>query len=449
MELTDSETLDLGAADLQDAVNILVAHEHALCRGDEDAADELLADLEPHLRRLNWTQNEWLRGLSGDLHMLNDDEVLEPSEQHGDEYREALRKGWNPRGTTLSDANGLLALLRKEQNILTRDMVSFGRAGAYRSLGFPQLALEFSLNAVRLASNHLNRLIYQTFLLEDWRVQGEVERATGLGIQLLNSSLDLPMIVLAAVASLHLIAIRLPAEEGRPLLGKARRRVETLLKQPGLDRMILASALLLQGNICWALRRNAEAQRFFSAAIRLNTEDDIPYVAMGLLLQQSGDPEGASYFERAIENGTELVMPLLGLAQYALLDKNYDECRRLSSQALVHAKDDRSRGMADALIGLAIFHEYGPIEEARKYLQDGATLYPENEALRRNYDEVEKAHYENRPREAWDVPAPSVASLIPIYSPEMALRSRSFLGYGLNNLARDQRQTGASLSMAA
>lgn len=449
MGLNEPKRLDLSAPDIQNAVSILIAHEHALCRGDEDAADELLADLEPHLRRLDWPQNEWLRGLSGDLHMLNDEEVLEPSEQSREEYREALRNAWRVGTNIPSDSNDLLALLRKEQDILTSGMVSFGRAGAYRSLGFPQLALEFGLNAVRLEPDGLNGLIYQTSLLEDLRIRGEVKRATDLGLRLLNSSLTLPMIVLAAVATLHLIAIRLPEEEGRPLLGQARRRVESLLKHPGLDKMILAPALLLQGNLYWALRRNAEAQRFFSDAIRLDPEDDVPYVAMGLLLQQNGDPKGASYFERVIEKGTELAMPFLGLAQYALSDRNYQACRKLSSQALAHAKEDRSRGMANALIGLAIFHEHGPTEEAREYLRVGVTLYPENEALCRSYDEVERAYREKRPREAWNIPAPNAASLVPIYSPEMALRSRSVLGYGLNDLAENQRQARMRLPIAA
>jgi tetratricopeptide (TPR) repeat protein len=156
MDLNEPKPLDLSDPDLQDAVNILIAHEHALCRGDEDAADELLADLEPHLCRLNWAQNEWLRGLSGDLHMLNDEEVLEPNEQSGEEYRKALRNVWGLGESAPNDANNLLALLRKEQDVLTRDMVSFGRASAYRSLGFPQLAREFSRNAVRLDPNNLD-----------------------------------------------------------------------------------------------------------------------------------------------------------------------------------------------------------------------------------------------------------------------------------------------------
>ena len=449
MDLNEPKLLDLSAPSLQDAVNILVAHEHALCRGDEDAADELLADLEPHLRRLDWAQNEWLRGLSGDLHMLNDEEVLEANTQGKEEYRETLRKAWRFEASAPSDANDLLALLRKEQDIFTRGMVSFGRANAYRSLGFRQLALEFGLNAVRMEPDGLNRLIYQTFLLEDLRIQGEVKRATDLGLQLLDSPLGLPMIVLAAVATLHLIAIRLPEEEARPLLGQARRRVESLLTHPSLDKVILASALLLQGNIYWTLRRNAEAQRFFRDAIRLDPEDVIPYVAMGLLLQQNGDPKGVIYFERAIEKHTELAMPFLGLAQYALSARNYQECERLSLQALAHAKDDRSRGMANALVGLAIFHEHGPTEEAREYLRHGMTLYPENEAIHRNYDEVKRAYNEKRPREAWNIPAPNVASLVPIYRPEMTLKSRIILGYGLDDLADKQRQAGMQLPIAA
>ncbi len=156
MDLNEPKPLDLSAPSLQDAVNILIAHEHALCRGDEDAADELLADLEPHLRRLNWAQNEWLRGLSGDLHMLNDDETLEANEQSAEEYREALRNVWGLGNGAPNDANTLLGLLRKEQDFLTRDMVSFGRASAYRSLGFTQLALEFSRNAVSLDPKNLN-----------------------------------------------------------------------------------------------------------------------------------------------------------------------------------------------------------------------------------------------------------------------------------------------------
>lgn len=449
MDLNKPKLLDLSTPYLQNAVNILIAHEHALCRGDEDAADELLADLEPHLRRLNWAQNEWLRGLSGDLHMLNDDETLEANEQSAEEYREALRNVWGLGKSVPNDANRLLALLRKEQDVLTRAMVSFGRASAYRSLGFPQLALEFSQNAARLEPDNL---IYQTFLLEDWRIQGEFRRAIDLGLRLLDVPLDIPMIPLTAVATLHLIAIRLPEEEGRPLLGRARKRVETLLKQPGLQKMFLASALLLQGNIYWALRRNRDAQRFFDEAIRLEPEDNTPYVAMGLLFQQSNDPKGAFYFQRAIEQGTEMAIPFLGLAQYALLDKNYEECRRLSLQALARAKDDRSRGMANALVGLAIFYEYGPTEEARERLRTGAALYPENEAARRNYDEVEKAYQEKRPPEAWrssDTLIPAVTSLISVYDYDTGLRGRSVWDYGLSGVADNQRQAGLQLQTAA
>jgi hypothetical protein len=52
---------------LRKAVCVLLEHELAVRQGNEDVADELLADLETHLRGLTGEQNEWLRNLSGDL----------------------------------------------------------------------------------------------------------------------------------------------------------------------------------------------------------------------------------------------------------------------------------------------------------------------------------------------------------------------------------------------
>ncbi len=118
---------DLSAPSLQDAITLLIAHEYALCRGDEDTADELLADLEPHLRRLDWAQNEWLRGLSGDLHMLNNEEVLESNPYSSSEYGRLIAEAWV---SVANDPDSLLRLLRFETGENSRRLVWHTRVDA-------------------------------------------------------------------------------------------------------------------------------------------------------------------------------------------------------------------------------------------------------------------------------------------------------------------------------
>ena len=198
MDLNETKLLDLSAPDLQDAVNILIAHEHALCRGDEGAADELLADLEPHLRRLNRAQNEWLRGLSGDLHMLNDEETSLDNPHPDGDYWALMAEAWDG---VEEDPDRFLKLLRFKQKTFLPEGVAYTRGRAYSIFGFPKVGAVFMHRASELAPQQPYYRMALLTLLNHQSLSDELDKE--LSEILATSTTDPDLVVMAVTLSLR------------------------------------------------------------------------------------------------------------------------------------------------------------------------------------------------------------------------------------------------------
>lgn len=382
MDLNEAKPLDLSAPSLQDAVNILIAHEHALCRGDEDAADELLADLEPHLRRLNWAQNEWLRGLSGDLHMLNDEETSVDNSYPDGEYWALMAEAW----INIEDNAGeFLRLLRFRQERFSPPGVAYARGRAYSILGFLNVATVFT----RLASGLDPQQAYYKMALLTLLNQQERfdELDTELKEMLFDPAADPDMVVVAVTLS-FMRAVKASVGLSRVYLGALRRTLQSAFDQkpPGTMKPTTAfMGLYTLGSIQDRLSRPAKAQELYRQALRINPQDQTVQVSLALSLLQTDVAEAFQIFSQVATAGTRFEVAYLFAAKYAGEQGRFADAAAMAEQAITIAGNPLAVAYAHEFLAISEAELNGPTDKAREHFAEALRLAPDNANIRSNY----------------------------------------------------------------
>jgi hypothetical protein len=121
--------------------------------GDSEEADLLRDEMDRPYSELSYEEVERLRGLSADLHMLDDSELYEPLqpgedpvERSPERLMERFRDAW-----TQGDAETALTVMRLGPLPLDQAQIAYLRAEAYEQLGHPDTALFFAQYAAQLA----------------------------------------------------------------------------------------------------------------------------------------------------------------------------------------------------------------------------------------------------------------------------------------------------------
>ena len=330
----EKKPLDLDAPDLQNAVRILVAHEHALCRGDEDAADELLADLEPFLRRLTWAQNEWLRGLSGDLHMLNDEETFVENPYSSKEHSRLMLAAFHGR-----DSEAVLSLLRMKQSKASADVVAYGRSRAYSWLGFHEVAIAFLRHAIKLCSTDQDYLV---FLLYDLQNLGQYQELWETAQTIFSTAGTSPPRIFLTVGTVFNIREHLPPQLRRNILGRLHQELNQALKaqyDPHFGSAGIALGYIMLGLVQEALGRSAKVEEAFLTAASIYPSDDAPWALLGNFLFRKNPDKAIYCFRQAIYRKTVYAAAYVVVAMAALNQKDYDSCKQLCHLALDNNAD--------------------------------------------------------------------------------------------------------------
>ena len=115
-----------------EAITLLVDLQFAICEDDADRADALRDALDIPLNKLSWEANEWLRGLSGDLDMLCDQEVFEPNELSAIDYQRSLMAAWqnienDPAAVLPFASQETASLTTRRHSIFPRTRLSFAQ----------------------------------------------------------------------------------------------------------------------------------------------------------------------------------------------------------------------------------------------------------------------------------------------------------------------------------
>lgn len=397
MDLNESKSLDLSAPNLQDAVNILIEHEHALCRGDEDAADELLADLEPHLRRLNWAQNEWLRGLSGDLHMLNDEETSVDNPYADGEYWTFMAEAWV---NLENDPDKFLTLLRFRQDRFLSAGVAYARGRAYGILGFPNVGASFMRRASELDPQQPYYQMALLTLLNHQNLPNELDKELA---EILATPATDPDLVVMAVTLSFTRAVKASADVARDYLGEMRQKLQRVFKRNPLEDFNPSTALMglhTLGSIQDRLNRPAKAQELYRQALRIDPQNQAVRVSLAMSLLQHNETQAFQMFSQVALEGTPFEVAYLFAAKYAGEQGMFEDSAMMAEKAIAITKDVMVRAYAYEFIAISEAEMNGPTNKAREYFSEALRLAPNNVNIQSNYDlfQSEAVKAESQPK---------------------------------------------------
>ncbi|MBV9850229.1 MAG: hypothetical protein JO250_11190 [Armatimonadetes bacterium] len=393
MTVLSANNLVLDAPELRDAVTLLVALQHAICNENEDEADHLREELDRPLRRLTWEQNEWLRGLSGDLEMLCDTEIFEPNRLPRQEYVGRLTQAWRD---VEQDPNVLLRLLRKEQDFLSADRVAIARARCYHLLGFQDLFREFMLEAIR---RDPERPLLKALLLVELAEQGTFDDAWQLAQEILSDPRTEPGMIFVAAGRIHSIAGTLNEERARLVLGRLRQEVQKVFDNSPPEDLPLNEAVLgltVMASINEGLRRTSAAREYYLRALQLDPDASDVLMALGLLLFRANADAALPYFEEAVRLGTSIPWPYIVLARKALGQERYGDAETLSRQVLNLSDLPRVQAYGYEFLAISQGGVNGLTDEVIANLEKAASLFPENISLRQNYQEALRLRAEDQ-----------------------------------------------------
>ena len=374
---------DLSDSNFQDAINILIAHEYALCRGDDDTADELLANLEPHLRQLNWAQNEWLRGLSGDLHMLNNEEVFVNNPYSSNEYRRLISEAWI---NVENDPDSFLSLLRFKQNRFAPASLAYARGRTYSILGFPNVATAFLQLAARLDPQQSFYKMALITLLNRQKRSDELDRELK---EILADPMTSPDLVVFAVTISFSRAVKRSEDVARIFLGEIRQELQDVFNQHSLETLNPKTAVMglhTLGSIQDKLNRPAKAQKLYRQALEIDSKDQAVRVSLALSLLPTDEIEAYQIFSQVATEGTPFEIAYLFAAKHAGEQGLFEESTRMAEKALASTEDMTVRAYAYEFLAISEAEVNGPTDAAQYYFSEALRLAPDNATIQRNYD---------------------------------------------------------------
>jgi tetratricopeptide (TPR) repeat protein len=359
-------------------------HLMASGRGDTDEAEAVRCDMDTSWRRLNREEIARLKGLSADLYMLEDDEVLEPArpnERSPDELKAELETSWRQ-----GKWEDVLRLLRKGRSFGTQGQVAYLRARAYEQLGHLDASLLFMEYAASLKPDDAT---YDGAVMELLITLKRYDEAVALAELKIERSKHSPGLLIQAAGILLRAAKERPGEQNRAIYEHTIEVLNGALEASSkLLPVVVVFGYLTLGFCHQALEQWQLARGAYDRALQVSPDDPILLSARGLLLTRL-DPQGAILdFTRAVDRGTVLAAPHLHLAHDALVRRDYVRCLELCIRILSLPQKPHPRLLATALQWLAIaqFELDGPPDVVRQNFVTALDLDPLNEQIRSNFE---------------------------------------------------------------
>jgi tetratricopeptide (TPR) repeat protein len=355
---------------------------------DSPEADALREQMEVPWASLSDVQKQRVSGLSADLYALAGEELVTDPGPERDVAMQRVREAYE-----LRDWDGLLAALRKTQDVWPAAVVSYMRARSWQELGRYAPAYWFFDHAHRLDPTDFH---YQLLALDALLRRGDLDQVVTQSLALLETADAPKQLVFGASRVLHDCARQLPREQASilyrrvaaallPALAEYERNGETAL--PSL-------AIAARINLAMALERlgdDGDARRAYDAAVASHPDSDEVLMARALFLLRIDRSAGLRDLHTLVHRNTALAHPYYFLAHEALLAKQFRSCLDLSDRGLRLAT--RSHMQANLLEWIAIsLYELGQSSTlVRSYFQSAARLDPLNENIRRNLELYDSA----------------------------------------------------------
>lgn len=383
------------SSEFLEAAALLVDLQIAICENDEDRADALRDALDIPLNKLSWDANEWLRGLSGDLDMLCDQEVFEPNELSTIDYHRTLMAAWQ---NVENNPVAVLALLRKEQALLPADVVAYFRGRAYHLLDMQTIGVLFLRRAMEI---NPERVPYKVILLNGYWAIGNLAQARPLAEGILEDKTAVPDEFFLA-AGFMLRIIKQVAPSNRMALGKLRRQIEAGIRSipPSAPLPNLAGfGFMLLGMISEILNRTTQARESYSRACDLMPDDYAPLLLRGRLALKVDEQKALPDFRHAVNLGASDPLPYLVLARESLRAGDYADCQAL---CLLVSKlgGPMVQGQAYEMMAIAEVQMHGETDLAKHYLDEAYKLFPSDSNIQQNMAVFEQTRRERLEQEA-------------------------------------------------
>ena len=231
-------------------------HEEMMDGAESSEADRLRDGLDALDRDLTQFQRDYLRGLSGDLYQLEDDEVflrVSPEERLGDRFESAVQ-----RSLIREDYRELLRLIRTEESPYADEQRAYLRGLGYAGLDRHAAAFLFMRRAARSG-----KLVHQ-YLALDYLVRSDAKEAAAVGWRIIDSEEAEDALRVQAAWAVIVPTREMPDEDARELWARIARYLPPYLSGESarrLPRPVLALGLLtaalcheLLGNVRDAIR---------------------------------------------------------------------------------------------------------------------------------------------------------------------------------------------------
>ncbi len=375
---------------LKQYVSLLIRLHAAMREGDEETADELRDQMDAPGLLLDEDEIRLVKGVSADLYMLADAEILKPSGYSRQELRRRLDAALMP-----FEIHTTLALLRKAERPSLRANIAYSRYLAYQRLGLDEVARAFLLYAAELNPLHTG---YKTNILIFFGDMSQATLIREIITPILSNPGADPALVVHAASELVFLLRYAHADVSRTELGQARRRVQQILNSIA-SRSLSSNDIILGwltiGMIYEELGRTARAREAYQEAASVDKNYALPWQILGNSWFKEASAKALPFFQRAVELDTTDPFPYLVVANDALERDDYLKARELGDKLLEMIV---SRGGATAsphlsaqvyeFLGLMEAQQNGPSQAAVEYFEEAVKIEPDNKRLTANYAEL-------------------------------------------------------------
>jgi len=201
-------------------VDLLISLHDTMRRGDEDEAERLREQMDAPGLHLSADEIQWVKGLSSDLYMLDDDESFRPLDRPRLQLLSDIRAA-----TESSNGDAVLQLLRRADFISPEHRAWF-RSRAYEMLGYNNLALRFLSYA---SSQAPERIEYGYMMLAGLIRQGDFDYAGQVALRLMALPNQPPELKIISATALCASTEGMSDEEARPFLVQATEVISSLM----------------------------------------------------------------------------------------------------------------------------------------------------------------------------------------------------------------------------
>ncbi|AKT39348.1 tetratricopeptide repeat protein [Chondromyces crocatus] len=346
-------------------------------RSDEDETDELRERMVEIKEALRPESRAFLENLSGDLYMLQGEEVLEEEGARISDLPTQLKSVWGK-----GDWAEALTLLRhaKIRDVVPDHVRASLRDRSWSNLGYFHAASCFFEHAVSLSPENDNYAYFALgALLKCGRTDEALRRADAIVRDETSSARRLYKaadVLFYAARHVDGAAAATVYERVLLVLDRALERDRAL---PAEDRLpaLTVGGYVHRGLCHEHLGEPRQAKEAYTAALEEDPNSDVALTARGLLLYGEECPtEALLDFERAVETGTPLVWPYVYLAFDALRKDEPTRCLLLARQAEKRTQDPVMRANIAEWIAIATARQGAAQAESIARFQEAQVFNP-------------------------------------------------------------------------